>query len=267
MSIVKKLRYHRLVFVCIFFVSCIQPIDRGEEAQQPALVAVYADQGVWEESVQACTNMFQWIGHTVSLVDADCINGGDLKNFSILCIPGGDMYQYAQDISSAGKKHIRDFIAEGGGYIGICGGAYFASEQAVWHEHPLPMIPLRLFPGRAEGPLDEIVYPYGMCKVNMVPHAITTEADAWMLYYRGPALVLNTDADASIDILGRYDKGNQIMMVAFDYGLGRVFLIGTHPEIEEDSERDGVTFADELDDVGSDWELMKKAVLWCLKEI
>lgn len=31
-------------------------------------------------------------------------------------------------------------------------------------------------------------------------------------------------------------------MLALDYGLGRVFLIGTHPEIEEDSERDGVAF-------------------------
>jgi len=55
-------------------------------------------------------------------------------------------------------------------------------------------------------------------------------------------------------------------MLAFDYGLGRVFLIGTHPEIEEDSERDGVDFADELDDQGSDWDLMRKATLWCLKE-
>jgi len=46
-------------------------------------------------------------------------------------------------------------------------------------------------------------------------------------------------------------------MLAFDYGLGRVFLIGTHPEIEEDSERD---------DQGSDWELIRKAVLWSLKK-
>ncbi len=39
-----------------------------------------------------------------------------------------------------------------------------------------------------------------------------------------------------------------------------------HLEIEEDSERDGVAFADELDDQGSDWELMRKAVLWSLEK-
>ena len=46
----------------------------------------------------------------------------------------------------------------------------------------------------------------------------------------------------------------------------RLPLVGTHPEVEEDSERDGVAFGDELDDEGSDWELMEKAVLWCLRK-
>jgi hypothetical protein len=54
------------------------------------------------------------------------------------------------------------------------------------------------------------------------------------------------------------------MMIAFEYGLGRVFLVATHPEIEEDSNRDGVDFADELDDQGSDWELMREVILWSL---
>lgn len=73
--------------------------------------------------------------------------------------------------------------------------------------------------------------------------------------------------DVNVTILGEYDRVNQPSMLAFDYGLGRVFLIGTHPEIEEDSERDGVTFADEFDDQGSDWELIRRAVLWLEKEI
>jgi hypothetical protein len=47
---------------------------------------------------------------------------------------------------------------------------------------------------------------------------------------------------------------------------GRAFLIGTHPEIEEDSDRDGVAECDELDDHGSGWDLMRAATRWCLKE-
>ncbi len=39
-----------------------------------------------------------------------------------------------------------------------------------------------------------------------------------------------------------------------------------HPEIEENSDRDGVKFGNELDDKGLDWDLMKKATFWCLKK-
>jgi hypothetical protein len=53
---------------------------------------------------------------------------------------------------------------------------------------------------------------------------------------------------------------------SFEYGLGRVFLISLHPEIEEDSDRDSVSFGDSFDDQGSDWELMRGAVLWCLRD-
>jgi glutamine amidotransferase-like uncharacterized protein/dienelactone hydrolase len=252
--------------VLAYFVWQTQVMNASTFPDKNAVVALYSDLGTSEVSVQAAQKMFQWMNLTVELVSANYINSKGLDGFSIVCFPGGDMYQYAQDISSTGMESIKDFIRNCGGYIGICGGAYFASEKVVWQGNQLPMTPLGLFPGTAEGPINEIVpYPnYTMCEVNIVDsvHPITrSEPDsAWMLYCWGPALVPNKDAN--VTILGNYHKGNQPAMLAFDYALGRVFLIGTHPEIEEDSERDGVAFADELDDQGSDWDLMRKAVLW-----
>lgn len=246
------------------------PLDNPPSLKRTAALALYSDRGTWEESVQAAEKMFQWMNYTVKLVNADHINNEGLGNFSILCIPGGDMYQYAQDISSRGRNNIRNFIHDGGGYIGICGGSYFASEKVIWREHQLHMTPLGIFPGITKGPINKIVpYPnYTVCKVNIVnsTHSITqSEPDSvWILYYWGPMFVPNKDADVAV--LGKYDSVNQPSMLAFDYGLGRVFLIGMHPEIEEDDDRDGVAFADELDDQGSDWELMAKAVQWLFKE-
>ena len=265
---------HRfLLIIIILLSSCLQQSTniQDEPTQQHSTVALYSDKGTWEDSVEALQNMFQWMGYSVTLVDAQYINNEDLDDFSILCIPGGDMYQYAQKISSKGKKTIRNFIDNGGGYIGVCGGAYFASKKVVWRGNQLSMITLELFPGTAEGPFNEIVvYPdYAMCEIDMATTHPVTQSGApveWMLYYWGPMLIVD-DIDADIAILGRYTAGNQPAIVAFDYGKGRVFLIGTHPEIEEDSSRDGVEFADELDDNGSDWDLMKRAVLWCLKEL
>jgi glutamine amidotransferase-like uncharacterized protein len=233
-------------------------------------VALYSDNGCWDESLQALENMFAWMGYTVTQVDAAYINK-NIGTFKILCVPGGDMYQYSQDISAAGKENIRDFIRHGGAYIGICGGAYFAGEKVIWRGQQLSMTPLGLFSGMTQGPIDEII-PYpdcGMCKITIIDstHPITrSEPDSlWVLYYWGPALI--PDQDAAVTILGRYADSSEPAMLAFEYGDGRVFIIGTHPEIEEDSERDEVQFGDELDDRGSDWDIMHRAVLWCLKQL
>lgn len=244
-------------------------------------IALYSDSGCWAESVTAATKMFKWMGFSVILVNADYINNNSLDDFSIICFPGGDMYQYSQDISASGKEKVREYVRSGGGYIGICGGAYFASETVIWQGNQLPMTPLGLFKGSAEGTIDAIVpYPQrGMCQVNIVDteHAITHSISTpqWILYYWGPVL---KPGASEVTILGKYNAVNQPAILAFEYGKGRVFITGTHPEIEEDSDRDGVVFADtvingtiypgedKLNDRGSDWNLMKNAMLWCSKK-
>jgi biotin--protein ligase len=242
----------------------------SSDAPELPSIALYSDQGVDEDCLRATRNMLEWTGYRVAQIEAPAINEGDLDAYQALCVPGGNMYSYAEDISAAGKDNIRDFIERGGGYVGICGGAYFAASDVVWRGTQLPMTPLGLYSGTAVGPIKEIfLYPeYGMCQVNLVEteHPITrSEPDSvWVLYYWGPAL--NPVPEAPVDVLGTYDIGGRPAMLAFDYGRGRVFLTGVHPEIEEDCDRDGVTLGDELDDHGSDWGLLANAVRWCLRE-
>lgn len=233
-------------------------------------IALYSGRGTDEECLRATQNMLEWTGYRVTRIEAPAINSGALDTFDALCVPGGNMYQYAEDISARGKNNIRSFIERGGGYVGICGGAYLAASEVVWRGEQLAMTPLRLYQGSAVGPIKEIfLYPeYGMCQVNITPsgHPIAqSEPDSmWVLYYWGPAL--NPVPDAPVDVLGSYEIGGRPAMLAFGYGSGRVFLSGVHPEIEEDCDRDGVTLADEFDDQGSDWSLLANAVSWCLRE-
>lgn len=233
-------------------------------------VALYVDNGADDECIQATTNMFHWMGYAVLPVHARQINAYGLAEFDLLCIPGGNMYLYAQDLSPRGKTHIREFVSGGGGYVGICGGAYFAGERVIWLGAQLPMTPLGLYRGTAEGP-DNGIFPFpafGMCRVDIAdtthPIARSEPDSSWILYYWGPTLM--PAPEESVTVLARYHAGNRPAILAFDYGLGRVFLVGPHPEFEEDSDRDGVDFPDHLDDRGSDWDLMKKAAAWCLRE-
>jgi glutamine amidotransferase-like uncharacterized protein len=274
-------RIVKFAFILLSIAFAYDGCDKSVSPKLSADIALYSDKGVWDESVTAATKMFEWMGRSVALVNADYINNSSLDDFSIICFPGGDMYQYAQDISGAGKEKVRNFVRSGGGYIGICGGGYFASETVIWQGSQLPMTALGLFKGSAEGPINAIVpYPQrGMCQVDIVAagHPITESVSSpqWILYYWGPVFKPKT---SEATVLGKYHQINQPAMLAFEYGKGRVFIIGAHPEIEEDSDRDGVVLVDtvingvayvgkdKLDDRGSDWDLMKNVVFWCSKK-
>ena len=274
---VKTVLMWTLLLVCIgvycLNMYCADRVYSSDEELGPpdsCLIALYADTGASEVSIQAAEKMFEWTGYTVMRIKANDILTQGLDRFVILCIPGGNMFQYAQDLTLEGIEKIRQFVFRGRGYIGICGGAYFTGERVFWQENQLPMNSLGIFPGVTLGPVEEIApYPQcTMCKVNIVnrSHPITQlEPDtAWIMYCYGPMFIPKEGVD--VQILGNYEILNRPAMLAFMYGQGRVFNIGVHPELEEDSDRDGVDFGDVFDDRGSDWDLMKKAVCWCAKK-
>jgi glutamine amidotransferase-like uncharacterized protein len=230
-------------------------------------IGLYTGGGTWSESIPALKSMFHWMGYSVTELFPEDMVHDELSNFKVICFPGGDMFQYAQDIGHDGIANLRQALWDGTGYIGICGGAYFAASRVQWLGNPLSMISLNLFSGQAQGPHDVIVsYPdYNMCTVNITDtvHAITASLEPVMriLYYWGPSFT--PDASAQVSILGRYEANDRAAMLAFLYGKGRIFIIGTHPEIEEDSDRDHCHFAEGLEDEGSDWNLMERAAAWC----
>ena len=49
-------------------------------------------------------------------------------------------------------SRIREFVEGGGSFLGICGGAYFASRSAEWDGHPWGSANLAFWPGLSKGP-------------------------------------------------------------------------------------------------------------------
>ncbi|UCF04832.1 MAG: hypothetical protein JSV33_13040 [bacterium] len=262
----------RLAPVMILAYLAVSCGDKKPTAPRDEInVALYSGRGADADCKTAAQKMFEWMGYKVQRISPNQINTGSLDGFDLICFPGGNMYYYSQDISVNGKQRIKQFVSGGGGYIGICGGAYFAAERVFWRGDLLDMTPLSLFRGAATGPINQIYqYPdYGMCRLDIaiLDHPITSGEDASMsvLYYWGPYLSPNTGFE--FDVICDYHVTGSHAMVAFEHGQGRVFLTGAHPEFEEDSDRDGVEFCDVFDDQGSDWDFMKKAARWCLKKI
>ena len=55
------------------------------------------------------------------------IRGGALRQFDVLIQPGGKSRDQAEALGEAGRVAIRNFVQEGGGYLGFCAGAYLAT--------------------------------------------------------------------------------------------------------------------------------------------
>ncbi|UCE27546.1 MAG: hypothetical protein JSW52_01985 [Candidatus Coatesbacteria bacterium] len=255
-------------------VVLIPLVDCGDgtvSVSEEIVVGIYADDGASPGCVGPAEKMFEWMGCTIVFLYAGDVNGKPLDKIDILYFPGGDAGPYVKNISAAGKEKIRDFVRGGGGYIGTCAGGCFASETIIWLGNKYTGGNLGLFRGVADGPINEI-YPYpkhGMCEINYTApkHPITRGLGdtEWIYYWWGPKFI--PYRGANVNVIGTYAITGDPAMVAFEYGDGRVFLIGPHPEWEEDSDRDGYPPSEEHDDRGSDWPLMRNVTFWCAKRM
>ncbi|MHA1828817.1 MAG: BPL-N domain-containing protein [Candidatus Heimdallarchaeaceae archaeon] len=242
-------------------------------------VAIYNGSGAWGLTKTLLPKFLDWAGCTYSNVSGQDIINGILERFDILLWPGGDYVAYWGEMGLDGKAAVQEFIANGGGYFGICAGGYYACDYMVWMDdgnYPPPdykvegdELNLDLFQGVAWGPIFELADRpdpgYAMVTVNINHnHPITRELPDQMriLYVGGPYFVPYEEAENNITILGIYDLTRQNAIVSTTFGDGRVFLISPHAEVEEDSDRDGNQPYPDLADEGSDWPLLYKAIEW-----
>jgi len=70
-----------------------------------------------------------------------------LEQFDVTVFPGGSGSKQARAIGPVGRKHVRDFVRRGGGYLGICAGAYLCSAHYSWS---LDLIDTAVFTGWRE---------------------------------------------------------------------------------------------------------------------
>ena len=191
----------------------------------------------------------------------------------LLACPGGESRPDPWgELGLEGKAKIHDFISAGGGYIGICLGAVYASDNSNFWNNQIQLgadeLHLDLFPGVAVSGQEEIA-PQGpmplMTGVNISddthPIADSLPAKMRIVYYPGSPHLQPYD-NANVTIIARYEMTENPAMVALNYGNGRVFLSGPHPEIEVDSDRDGSDAFQSLSDEGSEWPLLLEAMKW-----
>ncbi len=240
------------------------------EPEGRADVGLYSDWGGYGPGIEAASACFTAAGFSIRPVMAAEINDGSFaKKVRLLYMPGGWAEHYVRDIDEHGARAIERFVERGGGYIGICAGAYYAAKQIVWANQTWPY-DIDLFPGVPEGPIRAIApWPrYATTPITLVgDHPIVRGEGRrrTALYYGGP--VLRPREGAAVTILATYDVTGDPAMVAFERGKGRVFLSSVHLEYDLTSKRDHTEWPENekgIDDPEPDWDLLQRAVAWIL---
>lgn len=93
-------------------------------------IGLYADNGA--AGIDEVESMLEQLGCNYSTINKDTILTRNLSNYDIILFPGGDMWVYKSHLSATGVQKIKEFVQLGGGYIGICGGSYFAADNIIW---------------------------------------------------------------------------------------------------------------------------------------
>jgi glutamine amidotransferase-like uncharacterized protein len=175
-------------------------------------------------------------------VDAwDIAQKNSLSDFQdIFIMPGGASRFYAEKLDGAGTTQIRHFVEQGGVYLGICAGAYFAARDIAWTPptglHIHRSHELGFYDGVLSGPMchpdfktDSNQLLIGKMRVSGV---LTGGKAVETLYWSGPIFdetILKRD---NWQVWLQQHQTQLPPIIAKKQGKGLVVLSSPHPEYE-----------------------------------
>lgn len=158
------------------------------------------------------------------------------KTAQLVIFPGGRDLPYHQALKGTANGHIRDFVLNGGKFLGICAGGYYGSAMIEFEQGgPLEVLgarELKFFPGIARGPA------YGLRKFCYKSHQgaqiakLISNSSMTAAYYNGGGSFVEAEKYDGVSIIARYAdiEGQPAAIVKCKVGAGVAILTGVHPE-------------------------------------
>ncbi|MBL9132092.1 MAG: hypothetical protein JNG86_12890 [Verrucomicrobiaceae bacterium] len=114
-------------------INGLKTIVSPPSAPKPVKVGIFDGKGAPGDGINNVINVLKTLPQAaVTRIPADQMGVIDLKQFDVVVFSGGSGSQQSKSIGEAGLKNVREFVRGGGGYCGICAGAYLACSNFSW---------------------------------------------------------------------------------------------------------------------------------------
>ena len=160
-----------------------------------------------------------------------------------LVFPGGRDLPYAEKLKGIGNQKIKDYVKNGGSYLGFCAGAYYACDKIEYDNGKEKLIMAEMELGFFKGIAKGVVIGAEETKDDNFPaSAIKVKLDnnetGSVYYQEGAFFVADKEDKQTSQELGGYVMQNgetKPAMVLTKIGKGRALLCGFHPEVSSKS--------------------------------
>lgn len=206
---------------------------------RPVRIAIYDGPGSGDSGIDNVeARARQLAGAQITRLSPAEVGTTDLiRRFDVVVFSGGSGSKQGNAIGEAGRANVRDFVRNGGGYLGVCAGAYLACSNFEWSLGILDARTVSTKWRRGRGFLDLQLDPAGREIFGPVSGAFKVR------YNNGPVIKpMGRDDIPDYAPVATYltelaengtPAGIQIGSPAQaigTYGKGRVFISSPHPE-------------------------------------
>lgn len=237
-----RTRQHRLIvhrLLCDLEMEANGPDVLARRNPAVTLVAIYDDNG-GHATARVEGKLEQAGDIQTHRVDSDAIEAGVLAQFDVLFSPGGSGSAQARELGKKGRDAVRKFVNAGGGYVGICAGAYLASRSRT-----------RPYLGILNASISDFDRGRDVVKVELTDRGQKLlgrpEQTLDINYHNGPIWGPGSKFSPACDVLARFctevlptnrttlvTMAGTPAMLAGHYGKGRVLCSSPHPEAMPD---------------------------------
>ncbi len=209
-------------------------------------ILIYCDYGCLNisETVSEFNNYFNKFGYNVGITDSKSIIEKNALNdtVALFVMPGGRGSAYKLKLMGLGNTKIQNFVTNGGNYLGICAGAYYACSHTIFE----PDVPeLKIISDNGLNLVDASSIGTLYKELNILPYSLSVKSSTIVnmtdnknnnyssFYSGGPYFKLEKNND-NIEIMANYIFENNKKLPAIlktKYGNGTVTLSGVHFEM------------------------------------